>query len=126
MIKSQKMEKLTPAEENAMMAVWKSNGGIVKDILEHCPEPKTPYTTLASTLKNLQKKGFIAAKKYGNVYAYSPLISEDEYAKKALSGLVRNHFENSFKELVSFFAREEKISSRELREIIDMIEKHNP
>jgi predicted transcriptional regulator len=118
------MNKLTPTEETAMMAVWKSKGGIVKDILEQYPDTKIPYTTLASTLKNLEKKGFITSRKYGNVYAYSPGISEEEYAKKTLSGLVKNHFENSFKELVTFFAKEEKISSSELKEIIDLIEKN--
>lgn len=49
------MEKLTIQEEEAMRAIWKLNGGFVKDILEELKE-EVPYTTLASTVKNLEKK----------------------------------------------------------------------
>ena len=40
-----------------------------------------------------------------------------------LSGFVRNYFENSYKEMVSFFAKDQKISANDLKDIIDMIEK---
>ena len=40
-----------------------------------------------------------------------------------MSGFIRDYFQNSYKEMVSFFAREEKISSNDLKEIIRMIEK---
>ena len=40
-----------------------------------------------------------------------------------MSGFVRNYFENSYKEMVSFFAKEQKISTNDLKEIINMIEK---
>ena len=40
-----------------------------------------------------------------------------------MSGFVRNYFENSFKEMVSFFAKEQKISTNDLKDIIEMIEK---
>ena len=40
-----------------------------------------------------------------------------------MSGFVNNYFKNSYKDLVAFFAKEEEISTEELKEIIDMIEK---
>lgn len=40
-----------------------------------------------------------------------------------MSGFVRNYFENSYKEMVSFFAKDQKISANDLKDIIDMIEK---
>jgi len=50
------------------------------------------------------------------------VIDEKEYKKKYLSHVVKNYFENSYKELVSFFAEEKKISAEELHEIIKLIE----
>jgi predicted transcriptional regulator len=54
---------------------------------------------------------------------YTPLVSEAEYKRMFMKGVVHNYFENSYKELVSFFAKEQKLSADDLKEIIDMIEK---
>ncbi len=59
------MEKLSPQEEEAMQAVWQKGEGFIKDFLDQITEPKPPYTTLASTIKNLERKGFLAAEKTG-------------------------------------------------------------
>lgn len=116
------MEKLTQQEENAMLAIWKIGKGFVKDFLEVHTAPAPPYTTLASTIKNLEKKAYLQSRKVGNVYEYSPVIAEEDYKKKFMSGFVKDYFEDSYKELVTFFAKEKKISSDELREIVKMIE----
>lgn len=116
------MEKLTKQEELAMQAIWKVGQGFVKDFLEVHAEPAPPYTTLASTIKNLEKKGYLDARKMGNVYEYTPTIGEEEYTKKFMNGFVKDYFENSYKELVTFFAKDKKISPDELKEIIKMIE----
>ena len=117
------MKKLTPNEEEAMQVIWNRCSGTIKDFLEMLPEPKPPYTTLASTVKNLEKKKFVNAQKVGNTFSYSPLIKEEEYKKKFMNEFVSDYFSNSYKELVSFFATEQKISADELKEIIAMIEK---
>jgi len=117
------MKKLTPNEEEAMQAVWACGNGTIKEFLELIPAPKPPYTTLASTVKNLEKKKFVLARKIGNTYLYSPLIREDEYKKAFMNGFVNDYFSNSYKELVTFFANDEKISTEDLKEIIKMIEK---
>jgi predicted transcriptional regulator len=54
---------------------------------------------------------------------YKPLIPEDEYKKKFMSGFVRDYFANSYKELVNFFVEEKKLSAMELKEIIELIER---
>ena len=56
------MEKLSKQEEEAMQAVWQCQGGFIKDFLDQLAEPKPPYTTLASTIKNLERKAFLKAK----------------------------------------------------------------
>ena len=116
------MEKLTRQEEEAMQAVWKTGEGNVKVFLENMEEPRTPYTTLASTIKNLEKKGYLGSRLLGNAYLYKPLVTEEEYKKKFMSGFVKDYFDNSYKELVNFFVDQKKLGARELKEIIDLIE----
>nr|WP_320037408.1 BlaI/MecI/CopY family transcriptional regulator [uncultured Bacteroides sp.] len=117
------MDKLTNQEEEVMIYIWEIGPCYVKDIVTKFPEPYPPYTTIASIVKNLERKEYLSSKRYGNTYEYTPLIKETEYKKTFMSGVVRNYFENSYKEMVSFFAREHKISADELKEIINQIEK---
>ena len=117
------MEKLTFQEEELMLIIWQQREGVIKDFLNCLKEPRPPYTTVASIVKNLERKGYVRSKRYGNTYVYSPLIEEGEYKNHFLSGVVRNYFENSYKEMVTFFARKQKISAKELKEIIRLIEK---
>ncbi len=117
------MEKLTKQEEQAMLAIWRTGGGFVKDFMDNLEDAHPHYNTLVSTSKNLEKKGYVISRKIGNMYQYTPLVEEAEYKKNFLTNVVKNHFANSYKELVSFFAEEKKISPKELKEIIDMIEK---
>jgi len=115
------MEKLTHQEESVMLHVWKLKECVVKDIINDMDDPKPPYTTVASVVRNLEQKGYLNSKRYGNVYVYSPKIEENNYKKTFMSGFVKSYFENSYKELVTFFAKEQKISSEDLEEIVRMI-----
>ena len=117
------MEKLTAQEEDVMLVIWQLQGGCVKDFLDRIPEPKPPYTTLASVVKNLERKGYVLANRYGNTYHYTPAIEENEYKRSFLSNVVRNYFANSYRDMVAFFVKEEQLTSDELQEIVKIIEK---
>ncbi|TDO23078.1 putative transcriptional regulator [Pedobacter duraquae] len=116
------MEKLSIQEEEALQAVWQFGAGFIKDFMEVMAVPKPPYTTLASTIKNLEKKGFLKSEKFANAYRYSAKVKEAEYKKRFMSGFVNDYFQNSYKELVAFFAKDKKITAEELKEIINLIE----
>lgn len=116
------MEKLTIQEEEAMLSIWQLNGGLVREILENLKaKEEVPYTTLASTIRNLERKGYVTPVKYANAKRYEPIISEAEYKAKFMSSFVGDYFKNSYKEMVSFFVKEEKLSPDELEEIMEMI-----
>ncbi|WP_162056462.1 BlaI/MecI/CopY family transcriptional regulator [Pontibacter pamirensis] len=117
------MKRLTEQEQEVMLVVWQNKGGFIKDFLESLPEPKPPYTTLASTVRKLEQIGYLRGEKLGNSYRYTPAVGAGEYRKRFMSDIVSDYFSNSYKELVSFFANEKQISTDELREIINMIEK---
>lgn len=118
------MENLTEQEIEVMNHLWANKGGFLKEILLLMPDPKPPYTTLASTVKNLQKKKYVRGEMLGNSYRYKVLISQERYKKTFLNRFVHDYFKNSYKDLVSFFAHDQKISTSELEEIMEMIKQN--
>lgn len=70
----------------------------------------------------MEEKGFVGHEAFGKTHRYFPSISKEEYRKKYMQKTIQNYFENSYKNVVSFFAKEEKISVEELKEIITIIE----
>lgn len=114
-------EKLTPQEDEVLQALYKAGQGSIKLILENMNE-QLPYTTVASTVKNLERKGYITSQLIGNTYLYTPLLSKADFKKMFMSDVVKNYFDNSYKTLINFFVEQKKLSPKELKEIIAMIE----
>jgi predicted transcriptional regulator len=119
-----KLKKLTIQEQEAMLAIWKTGKGAVRDFLKNHVQPVPHYNTLVSTIKNLEKKSYVAHRIIGNVNEYFPIIEEADFKKQFMKTVVNNYFSSSYKELVIFFAGEKQISAKDLQEIIDIIEKH--
>jgi len=117
------MQKLSPQEEQAMKIIWQLGETHIRAILDELDEAQTPYTTLASTIKNLEKKQFVSSRKIGNVSVYKPLITEAEYKKTFMHHFVKDYFDNSYKQMVNFFVEQQTLSPKELKEIITLIEK---
>lgn len=117
------MEKLTKQEEEVMQRIWQLGSCTVKDIVSLFPEPQPPYTTVASVVQNLKRKEFVSQGRRGNTYVYEPSIKEREYKRRFMRGFVRDYFMGSYKDMVTFFAREEKMSTDDLKDIIREIER---
>lgn len=117
------MQKLTNKEEEIMHILWKLEKAFVKDVLNEVKDEKPHYNTLSTIIRNLEEKGYVNHNAYGNTHQYFPVITKEEYRKGFMNTAIENYFNNSYKSMVSFFAKEEKISADELREILDMIEK---
>ncbi|VXB03281.1 Transcriptional regulator [Flavobacterium sp. 9AF] len=117
------MQKLTNKEEEIMQILWKLKKAFVKDIMEEITEDKPHYNTLSTIVRNLEEKGYVGYTAYGKTHQYFPLVSIENYRKKFMNSAIDTYFNSSYKNLVSFFAEEEKISADELREILEIIEK---
>ncbi|NJM79622.1 MAG: BlaI/MecI/CopY family transcriptional regulator [Flavobacterium sp.] len=117
------MQKLTNKEEEIMQILWKLKKAFVKDILEEITEDKPHYNTLSTIVRNLEEKGYVGYTAYGKTHQYFPIVSLENYRKKFMNTAIDTYFNSSYKNLVSFFAEEEKISADELREILKIIEK---
>jgi len=118
------MEKLTNKEEEIMRVLWHLKKAFVKEVVVELPEPKPHYNTISTIIRNMEEKGFVKHNSFGNTHQYLPNVSKEKYREKFMQKTIQNYFENSYKSVVSFFAKEEKISVDELKEIISIIEKN--
>ncbi|UCG27087.1 MAG: BlaI/MecI/CopY family transcriptional regulator [Bacteroidales bacterium] len=120
--KKNNIQRLTRAEEQVMQILWDLNEAVVKDLVDHFHDPKPAYTTVATVLKVLEKKGFVTYRKIGNTHLYSHAIGKAEYSKFQLSNLLVNYFNGSYPKMATFFARMNDLSIRELEEMITQTE----
>ncbi|CAM4161749.1 BlaI/MecI/CopY family transcriptional regulator [Flavobacterium weaverense] len=116
------MQKLTNKEEEIMHIIWKLKKAFVKEVMAEITEDQPHYNTLSTMVRNLEEKGYVAYHAFGNTHQYYPIVPIEEYRKKFMNTAIDNYFNSSYKNMVSFFAKEEKISADELREILAMIE----
>ena len=117
------IKELTRAEEQLMQILWQIKKGIVKDVMEHLPEPKPAYNTVSTFIRILESKGFVSYTAIGKSHEYFPLVSKEEYQNFATNKLMTGYFDNSVKRMFSYFVNKEKIDMNEADEIIELIEK---
>ena len=120
-------KQLTKAETQVMNVLWSlpEGQGRSAEIMERMPEPKPALTTLLTFLKILKDKGFIIAEKVGKGPLFKALVSREDYTRTYMNEVKQTFFGGSFTSLVSFFAKEEKLTDDELSEILRIIEKKN-
>ncbi len=106
-----------------MHILWKLEKAFVKEVMAEIKEDQPHYNTLSTIIRNLEEKGYVSYNAFGKTHQYFPIISLEEYRKGFMNTAIENYFDSSYKNMVSFFAKEEKISAAELREILAMIEK---
>ncbi|NGY38854.1 BlaI/MecI/CopY family transcriptional regulator [Flavobacterium sp. XN-5] len=116
------MQKLTNKEEEIMHILWKLKKAFVKEVMAEITEDQPHYNTLSTIVRNLEEKEYVSHNAFGNTHQYYPIVSIEEYRKRFMNTAIDNYFNSSYKNMVSFFAKEEKISAKELREILAMIE----
>jgi BlaI family penicillinase repressor len=116
------MQKLTNKEEEIMHILWRLKKAFVKEIQAEITEDQPHYNTLSTIVRNLEEKEYVSHNAFGNTHQYYPIVSIEEYRNGFMNTAIDNYFNSSYKSMVSFFAKEEKISAAELREILAMIE----
>jgi predicted transcriptional regulator len=103
------MQKLTNKEEEIMHILWKLQKAFVKDVLAEIKNDKPHYNTLSTIIRNLEEKGYVSYNAYGKTHQYFPIVTKEDYKKKFMNTAIENYFNSSYKNVVSFFAKEEKI-----------------
>ncbi|WP_421920042.1 BlaI/MecI/CopY family transcriptional regulator [Marinifilum sp.] len=116
------IKSLTKAEEQIMQILWQLQEGTVKEVIENFKDSKPAYTTVATVLSVLEKKGFVKHRKIGNTKLFTPQVSKTDYTKVQFSSLLRNYFNGSFPKMASFFARENDLDISDLENIMKQAE----
>jgi BlaI family transcriptional regulator, penicillinase repressor len=119
------MKELTKAEEQVMQILWELGKTSVKDVVDRIEDPKPAYNTISTIIRILEKKGFVDHEPVGKGYLYFPTIGKKEYTRKFVGNLLTNYFNGSVKELVSFFAKEEKLDIKDVQDLLEEL-KNDP
>jgi len=113
--------ELTKAEDQIMQILWKIEKGFVKDILDHFNDPKPAYTTVATFMKILEKKGYVSHKPYGNAHQFYPVISKEEYSTTHVNSIFERYFKNSIRDVVSFFTDNNEVNVSDIDNAIKLL-----
>lgn len=114
---------LTKAEEKVMNILWSIEKGIIREIVTHYEDPKPAYTTVATIVKILEKKGVVGRTPIANTHQYYPLIAKEDYTNGFIKSFVKTYFSNSFNTMVSQFSNQDNLSVEEMEELITSLQK---
>ena len=117
------LKELTRAEDQVMQILWSIGRGVVRDIIDKMPEPKPAYNTVSTIVRILETKGFVDHKAYGKTHEYFPLISKEKYMRFYLNNMIRGYFNGSFQNLVSFFARDNKLDANDIEKLLNEVQR---
>ena len=113
---------LSKTEEQLMEIIWNLGKAFMKEIIDSLPEPKAAPSTIATLLKRMQDKGFIAYNLFGNSRQYYPLVKKEDYFSKHMKKIVKDYFNNSALQFASFFTKSSDLSASELEELKKIVE----
>jgi len=113
---------LTKAEEQIMQLLWEKERAFVSELLEMIPKPKPATTTISTIVRILEQKGFVGHRKFGKTHQYFPLVSQSEYLSNSLTRLSSTYFQNSYANIVNFFAAEGKLQRKDIEELSELID----
>lgn len=116
-----KTKELTKAELQIMQILWTKEKAFVNDILEEMPEPRPAYNTVSTVIRVLVEKQFVSYNSFGKTYQYYPLVEREDYMDGYMTNVLDNFFSGSIKTAVSFFANKDKLSKKEVEELIDIL-----
>lgn len=117
-----KRQVITEKEAVLMNMLWENGPMFVREMVDIYPEPKPHFNTVATTIRILEKKGYVGHEVFAGSHRFFAIAKREEFGDRTLAQVIRDYFGNSYKRAVSALAEEEKISADELREIIDLIE----
>ena len=117
-----KRQVITEKEAVLMNMLWENGSMFIREMVDIYPEPKPHFNTVATTIRILEKKGYVGHEVIAGSHRFYAIADRAEFGDRTLAQVIRDYFGNSYKRAVSALAEEEKISAQELREILDLIE----
>jgi len=115
---------LTGAELRIMDVLWQRGSGTVQQVLDALPpKPALAYNSVLTTVRVLEKKGFVKHIKDGRAHVYAPLIEQKDAKRSEIRHLVSRFFKNSHEQLVLNILEERGLDPEELNRLRQMLER---
>jgi predicted transcriptional regulator len=106
-----------------MDVLWRQGASTVSEVLEALPSnPPLAYSTVITTLRILETKGYVRHTKGGRAFAYEPIIGRGEARKGAVTQLLHRLFDGSPELLMTSLFEDRKIGAEEFRRLRKLIE----
>jgi predicted transcriptional regulator len=113
-----KSVSLTDAELRLMDILWEHGSATVGEVVDSLPKnPALAYSTVLTTLRILENKGYLRHTKEGRAFIYQPLVGREQARESAVSHLLGKFFENSPELLMLNLIEGKKINSAELKRL---------
>jgi predicted transcriptional regulator len=117
---------LTDGELRLMEVLWEKGAATVSEVVEGLPNSvQLHYSTVITTLRILETKGYLKHVKDGRAFVYQPIVGRQEARQSAVSHLVRRFFEGSPERLMLSLMADKKIDGKELGRLRKLIEKED-
>jgi predicted transcriptional regulator len=109
-------------EAKVMKTVWSLGRGTVHEVRKALPgRRRLAYTTVLTTLRNLERKGFLTHEVEGRSHVYLPAVEEGEVKRTNIRDLLDRLFDGSPLRLVETLFTEEELGAEEVEAIEGMI-----
>jgi predicted transcriptional regulator len=118
-----KSPTLTEAEYRLMDILWTRGTATVADVTDALGDPPLAYNTVLTTMRILEKKGYVRHKAVGRAFVYAPAASREDAQRSVVEHMVARFFNNSPRELVLNVLESEHVDEAELERLRDLIER---
>ena len=124
-MKPEHLEKLPEAELDVMLCLWRHTRPVrtAQILQELAPDRAWSLSTLKVLLGRLTDKQWVELTREGRFTLYRALVSEADYRKKEMGGLLHRYYKNSVKSMIASLVNEEGLSAEDLAELSDIIRK---
>ena len=118
-----KSPTLTEAELRLMEVLWQKGPATVQQVMDALSE-KAPlaYNSVLTTIRILEKKGYLKHEKDGRAHVYTPLVERQEATRSEIRRLVTRFFGNSHELLVLNILKDQSVDAAELKRLQKMLE----
>jgi predicted transcriptional regulator len=115
---------LTEAELRLMEVLWQRDRATVADVTAALPPPPIAYNSVLTTMRILERKGYVAHEEAGRAFVYRPLVAREEAAGHAVGHVLSKFFDNSAGTLALRLIQDERPSEEELTRLKALIERY--
>lgn len=113
---------LTEAELRIMDVLWRRGSGTVQQVLHWLTSPLA-YNSVLTTVRILERKGYVKHAKDGRAHVYEPIVGREEATRSEIRHLLGRFFRNSHEALVLNILQDEAIDADELKRLREMLER---